>query len=366
MRNIKQIKDLKGKKVIVRVDFNVPIKNGKVEDSFRIKKSLPTIKYLTERGAKVILISHLGKGEESLMPVARELNKFIKVKFVPDMIGLVVTLAIENMKNGEVILLENLRKEVWEQAGDKGYAKTFRIWGDIYVNDAFSVCHRRDMSVVVLPKFLPAYAGLQLEEERKNLRRVFKNPKHPFLFILGGAKFQTKVPLIKKYLKSADHIFIGGALAHDFFEAKGYEVGKSLKSGNNYETVKILRNKKIFLPTDVLVLSGGKLVNKKVENIYAEDNIIDVGSESVKALEEMVKKAKFILWNGPLGKYEDRGEKATKKVLKLVAASKAESILGRGYSIFNFKNETRRQILFCLYWRRSYIRISSSRHVARN
>ena len=204
MRNIKEIKNIKGKKVLVRVDFNVPIKNGKVADDFRIQKALPTITFLQKKGAQIILITHLGKGlppvraggaqagGETLMPIAKCLNKSIKVKFIPEVLGEKVTKAVSSMKNGEVILLENLRNDAGEQSLNKVFAMNLAKLADIYVNEAFPVSHREASSIVLLPKLLPAYAGLQLENEVKNLSKAIKNPKHPFLFILGGAKFSTK------------------------------------------------------------------------------------------------------------------------------------------------------------------------------
>jgi len=223
MQTIRSLKNIKGKTALVRVDFNVPIKNGKVIDDFRIKKAIPTIKFLLKKGAKVILISHLGKdGTESMKPVEDCLRKYVK-------------------KN--VTLLDNVRKYPGEEKNDPKLAKELAKLGDFYVNDAFSVSHRAHASVVGIPKYLPSYAGLQLEEEIKNLSKVFKNPKHPFLFILGGAKFSTKMPLIKKYIKIADNIFIGGALLNDFLKAKNYEVGKSLVDGASYDIEKIINNK---------------------------------------------------------------------------------------------------------------------------
>ena len=171
-----------------------------------------------------------------------------------------------------------------------------------------------------------------MEEEIKNLSKVFKNPKHPFLFILGGAKFSTKMPLIKKYLKLADYIFIGGALLNDFLKAKGYEVGKSLVDDTR-GIEKILKNKKLILPTDVVVSSGDKLLNKKVTEAGKDEIILDIGSESIKMLEPYIKKSKMVLWNGPLGKYEAAGGGATKKILKIVAGSKTESIIGGGDTV---------------------------------
>jgi len=339
MRSIKQIKNIEGKTVIVRVDFNLPIKDGKVEDDFRIKKSLPTIKFLQKKGVKIILITHLGQGGETLAPVAKVLNKFMKVKFVRDIIGIKVQKVVAGMKNGEVILLENLRNNKGEKGCNKIFAINLAKLADIYVNEAFPVDHREDASIVLLPKLLPSYAGFQLSEEVENLSRAFKNPKHPFLFILGGAKFSTKMPLIKKYLKLADQVFIGGALANDFLKASGDEVGKSLVDNTNYGISAILKNKparysgKLILPVDVVVRSGNKLVNKKVNEVKKDEIILDIGKQSVKNLAPFIEKSKLILWNGPLGKYEDGGAKSTEDVLKLVADSKAESIIGGGDTV---------------------------------
>jgi phosphoglycerate kinase len=333
MRSIKQIKNLKGKNVLLRVDFNVPIKNGKVEDNFRILKSLPTIKLLQKKGAKIILITHLGKGGDTLLPIAKVLNKFVKNKFIDEVVGSKVDKAVKEMKNGEVILLQNLRNDKGEQKCDKFFAEQLAKLASIYINESFSVDHREDASIVLLPKLLPCYAGLQLEQEVKNLSHAFKNTKHPFLFILGGAKFSTKIPLIKKYLKLADCVFVGGALSDDFLEAEGFEIGQSLVDEANYGISEIIKNKKLVFPDDVVVKKGNKFINKKVNNIEKDETIIDIGDESVKKIELLIKKSKFILWNGPLGKYEDGGAKATKKILKLVASSKAESIIGGGDTV---------------------------------
>jgi len=333
MKSIKSLKNIKGKVVLVRVDFNVPIKDGKVEDDFRIKKAIPTIKFLREKGAKIVLITHLGKGGESLLPVASALDKFIKTKFVPDILGKDACDIIFNMKNKEVVLLENLRNDEGEKSKDINFAKNLAKLGDFYVNEAFSVSHREDSSIALVPKFLPSYAGFQLEKEVKNLSQAFKKPKHPFLFILGGAKFSTKMPLIKKYLKIADNVFIGGALANDFLKAKGYEVGNSLIDGTNYGIEKIIKNKKLILPDYVVVKSNGKLIEKKSNEVCKDDVILDIGSEEEKKLKELIKKSKLILWNGPLGKYEAGGAGFTKKILKLVANSNGESLIGGGDTV---------------------------------
>ncbi len=330
MRNVKQVKNLKGKKVLLRVDFNVPIKDGVVEDDFRIRKAIPTIKYLKQKGAKVILITHLGKGGDTLLPVATSLQKLIQSKFVANILGLDAEMAVNSMKEGDILLLENLRNDKGEQGCNQFFASSLAKFGDIYVNEAFSVDHREDASIVLLPKLMPAYGGLQLEAEIENLSRAFKKPKHPFLFIIGGAKFSTKLPLIKKYLKLADHIFVGGALLNDFLRAEGDEVGSSLVSEDSFGVKDLLGNKKILLPEDVIVKSGDELINRPVRDVHHSEFILDIGAKSVKNIAPLIKKAKLILWNGPLGDYEIGGDTATKKILKLVASSRAVSIIGGG------------------------------------
>jgi len=312
------------------MDFNAPIANGEVTDDFRIIKALPTLKFLQEKGAKLVLISHLSKEGDTLLPVAKALNKFLKTKFIADIAGEEAQKAVREMKDGEIILLQNLRNDKGEQECDKTFAEKLSKLAEIYVNEAFPVNHREDASIVLLPKLLPAYAGFQLEEEVKNLSRAFVDPGHPFLFILGGAKFSTKMPLIKKYLKLADQVFVGGALSNDFLKAKGFEVGASLVDDANYDFAEILKNKKLILPIDVIVKSNDQLKSRKVDEVRKDENILDIGNETVLNLAPIIEKSKFILWNGPLGKYEVGGDKATKEVLKLVFKSKAQIIIGGG------------------------------------
>jgi phosphoglycerate kinase len=333
MRGINQIENLKGKRVLVRVDFNLPLKDGQVEDVFRIKKALPTINFLQKGGARIILITHLGKGGDSLAPVAEALNGFIPAKFIPQIVGQEVKNAVDEMQDGEVILLENLRNNEGEQACDMSFATALAASGEVYVNEAFPVDHREDASIILLPKILPAYAGLQLEEEVKNLSHAFKEPKHPFLFILGGAKFSTKLPLIQKYLELADHVCVGGALANDFLKAKGYEVGRSLVSEDRYGIQEILKNEKLVLPEDVVVKKGEEMIEKGVGEVLPDEIILDLGKKTEEKINSLINQSQIILWNGPLGKYESGGAQVTKDILKTVAASKAESIIGGGDTV---------------------------------
>lgn len=328
MKSISTVKDLKGKVVILRTDFNVPIKNGKVVDDFRIRVALPTIKFLKKNGANVIIISHsdLNDDTQTLAPVARELAKHIKVRFIKETLPSKLTLA-----RGEVVLLENIRRENGEKKNDSKLANALALLGDMYVNDAFPVSHREHASIVGIPRLLPSYAGLQLEKEIVHLSKLIKKPAKPFLVIIGGAKFDTKLPLIKKFLKIADHVFVGGALANDFLKLAGIEVGKSLVE-EGYDLQSILKNKKILLPIDVEVVRDGKAISCALEEIQPEDVIIDSGKNTTKLLSKIVANSKTVLWNGPLGKYESpHGKEASLAVLKALTKNrKCFSVIGGG------------------------------------
>lgn len=336
MKSIKEIENLKGKRVLLRVDFNVPIKDGKVVDDFRIQKSLPTIQYLAKKGAIVILIAHAGyDGEQSLEPIAKILQKYVKNStFIKTSIHSSETdTLVKALKSGSVTLLENIRREVGEKKNDVSFARGLSRLGDMYVNDAFSVSHRNHASIVSLPKFLPSYAGLQLIDEMSHLSSVFENTKHPFLFILGGAKFDTKLPLIKKYLPLADTLFIGGALANQVFKEQGYQTGVSLVENVSYNLPRLVKNPKIILPIDVTVFDGktSKVVSPK--SLSLNDSMVDAGPEIVKILEEKIKEAKMILWNGPIGKSSGGFDQATRQLLKAITKSKATSIIGGGDTV---------------------------------
>lgn len=335
MKSIKDLKDIKGKKVVLRVDFNVPISNGKIIDDFRIKKVIPTILFLQKKGAKIIIISHIGNdGKESLLPVSDRMKKYIKgINFIKTPIFSNETEGIVNsLKNGEIVLLENLRREEGEKKNSPSFARALSRYGDIFVNDAFSVSHREHASVVGITKYLPGYAGLQFIAEVENLSKAF-NSSHPFLFILGGAKFETKIPLVKKFLRQADNIYIGGAIANDFFKAKGYEVGTSLVGPSNFQIPLILKAKNLILPIDVEVNKGQKNSFVNADNVKSDEMIVDIGPESILKLKDLIKKSEFILWNGPLGKYENGFGGATEEILKAIAKSSATSIIGGGDTV---------------------------------
>lgn len=335
MKTIKDLKKIKGRKVLVRVDFNVPIKDEKIVDDFRIKAAIKTITYLQKSGAIVILMAHLGDdGSNSLEPIFLKLKKLVSgVRFIKSNVLSDETKGIvDSMKPGEVALLENIRRDDGEKKNLPSFARGLSRLAEFYVNDAFSVSHRAHASTVGITKYLPSFAGFQLVDEVNNLSKAF-NPKHPFLFILGGSKFETKIPLIKKFLKTADNVFIGGAIANDFIKAKGYEVGTSLVGGDNSQIKSFLKIKNLILPTDVVVEKNGKSRNVNIDEVKSDECILDIGKDSVKKLEELVNHSKFILWNGPLGKYESGFGGATENVLKAISKSKALSIVGGGDTV---------------------------------
>ncbi len=331
IQSIKDAGDIRGKRVITRLDLNVPIQDGKVVDDLRIQKSLETLNYLKNAGAKTIILAHLeGKGGATLAPVAEYLNTIFSVTFVKDFLNKESTMTvIDSMKDGDIVLFENLRVSEGEKKNDPSFALYLSQFGDLYVNDAFSVSHRAHASVVALPALLPHYAGFNLLEEINHIKAVF-HPERPFLFILGGAKFETKMPLIKKFMTLADHVFVGGALANNFFKEKGLNVGASLVSEGNYNLVEYLNDRKLILSTDVVVKSPNGVVVKKVAEIADEDCIVDVGPQSVEDLKPVIASAKFVLWNGPMGNYEEGFKDQTEAIAKIIAETGVQSAIGGG------------------------------------
>ncbi len=330
MLSIKKIGNIKNKTVLLRADFNVPIEGDKVTDTFRIDKTLQTIDYLVSKKAKVVIISHIGNdGKSSLLPIAKYLaKKKYKGYFENSDDFEYIKDSAMDLSEGEVLLIENLRRWDDEKKNGVRFAKFLASLADAYVNDAFSVSHRKHASVVGVPKLLPSFAGFQLEEEIKMLSKALK-PKKPFLFILGGAKFDTKLPLLKKYLASSDGVFVGGALANTLLKEKGFEIGVSLSDETKIPSA-ILKNPKLLLPMDVTVLRKNKLIEVSVEEVEEGDNIVDAGTETLTRIKPLIDKAKLIVWNGPLSKSGLNDDAGTKDLLKLLAKSKAETIIGGG------------------------------------
>ncbi|MEK7621597.1 MAG: phosphoglycerate kinase [Patescibacteria group bacterium] len=322
---------LRGKKVLLRLDLNAPIEGGEVKDDFRIVSSLPTIEYLRVAGARIIIVSHLGREpKESLRPVARFLERSFPVQFCPSVSNL-APLAADLSESG-VLLLENIRREAGEETNDDNLARALAVSADLYVNDAFASSHRTHTSIVGVPRYLPGFAGLRLAKEVANLTRAF-SPAHPCLLILGGAKFDTKLPLMERFISIADKIVVYGALAHAFFKELGYELGESLVDKETKLARPFLHHPKIILPADVRVKNGEQVFIKTPDTLVAADNILDVGLVSLEQLWPAIAAAGFILWNGPLGNFERGFKGSTEAVAKFIATSNAESIVGGGDTV---------------------------------
>ncbi|MFH1446028.1 MAG: phosphoglycerate kinase, partial [Chloroflexota bacterium] len=351
MFNKKMVTDLdvKGKKVLVRVDFNVPLKDGKVGDDTRIKAALPTINYLLENGAAVILCSHLGRPKDvadpafSLKPVAEYLGGLISapVKFAEDCIGEKAEESAKALKVGEVLVLENTRFHKEEKKNDPSMAKALASLADMYVNDAFGSAHRAHASTTGVAEYLPAAAGFLLQKEIQYLGNAIAEPQRPFVAILGGAKISDKIGVIENLLTKADNILIGGGMANTFFKAQGYEMGDSLVEDEVVDIAKALMEKsggKLMLPVDVVIADAFD-ADANTRTMDRGDvpegwRVLDIGPKSVAAFAAVIKDAGTVVWNGPMGVFEfPEFAQGTFGVAKVVADSKAVSIIGGGDSV---------------------------------
>lgn len=332
MKTLRDIPHLQGVKVLVRADFNVPLKGSVVADDFRIRTTLATIDFLRARGAKIILVSHLesNEGENlSLEPIAQRLTGLkVPVVFLKQMRGAYEYIN-QKMEDGDCILLENLRMNEGEKENDAGFAQELASLADVYVNEAFSVSHREHASIVSVPKIIPGYAGIQFEKEVSTLSRAF-TPAHPFVFVLGGAKFETKLPLVSRFIELADTVFVGGALANDLLKAKGNEIGVSLLSKSKLDFSGFIDSPKLMIPDDVVDQTNAV---KAADAVGIHDKIVDAGPHTLRLLREKIASAKFILWNGPLGMYEQGCKAPTWDLARMIAEATirgAETIVGGG------------------------------------
>ncbi|PWH18507.1 MAG: phosphoglycerate kinase [Anaerolineae bacterium] len=351
MFNKKTIRDMdfKGKKVLVRVDFNVPIKDGVVSDDTRIRAALPTIQYLLDQGAAVILCSHLGRPKEgpdpqfSMKPTAEHLAKLIgkPVAFAEDCIGPIAEQAASQLKPGEILVLENTRFHKGETKNDPEMAKQLAALADVYVNDAFGSAHRAHASTEGVARLLPAVAGFLMEKEIQYLGQAIANPQKPFVAILGGAKISDKIGVIRNLLSKADQVLIGGGMANTFFKAQGYPVGDSLVEDEALDVAKEILaegSTKLRLPVDVVIADkfedGAQKKVMSMGPIPDGWRIMDIGPETVEAFRKVILPAGTVVWNGPMGVFEfPNFAEGTFKIAKAVAECKGTTIVGGGDSV---------------------------------
>ena len=322
LRTLKQLKNIKGKRAVLRVDFNVPIDRRGVTDDTRIRETLPTIKFLVKKGAAVVIITHLGRPEGKtvdglkLDAVAKQLSKLLHkpCKKIGSATDKTTAKRIKELKPGNVVLLENIRFHPQEETCEPAFVKKLASLGDIFVNDAFAACHRKHASTAGIAKLLPSYAGFLVEREIKNLTPLLKKPARPIVVIVGGAKIDTKIGLIKSFFGKADAILIGGALANTFLAAEGFDIGRSLYEKNKIETAREIlmlaekRGQTLLIPEDAVVADSAtnyaKTLDLPLEDIEGDMKILDIGGRTRHRYVTEIRSAKTVIWNGPMGLYE--------------------------------------------------------------
>ena len=344
--------DLKGKRVLIRVDFNVPVKNGVVTDATRIKAALPTINYILDGGASLVVMSHYGrpKGQKnmdfSMAPIRAEFEKLLgkPVKLAPDVIGEEVEKEVKALKPGEVLLLENVRFYPDEEKNGEEFAKTLASYGDLYVNDAFGTAHRAHASTEGVSHFLPAYAGFLIEKEVKFMAPLLENPEHPFVAVIGGSKVSSKISVLESLVKTCDTIVIGGGMAYTFLRVLGHSVGTSLVEDDYQETAKAFlaaaekKGVKVILPVDHVCADkfDENATPVAVDSVDIPEGLmgLDIGPKTVALIVSEMKSAKNVVWNGPMGVFEFSAfAKGTEAVAKALAESDAISVVGGGDSV---------------------------------
>ena len=339
--------DVKGKRVLVRVDFNVPIKDGRIVDDTRIRQAVPTIQDLVNRGGRVILMTHLGRPDGQVdeaartTPLAQRLSELIgrPVMHLDDCIGPAVEAAVRQMRDGDIVMLENVRFHAGETKNDPTFAKQLAALGELYVNDAFGTAHRAHASTAGIAQYLPAVAGLLMEREIQTLGRILQDPPHPLVAIIGGSKISTKIGVLRSLLERVDRLCIGGAMACTFLKAKGLSMGRSLVEDDQLDVARALMSQQgggtLVLPLDAVVAEdarpGVKVETVAIDALPADKKVLDVGPMTVERFLQTCDGAAAVVWNGPLGVYEvppfDRGTDALAEGL---AGSDAETIIGGG------------------------------------
>lgn len=339
MRTIRDIPSLHNTTVLLRAPLNEPVVNGHVASDFRIRRAIATIEFLAKAGARVVVCSHIGRAPtETLKPVYDVIaERLPNVTFSPESIGPSARATARALTPGDILILENLRQHPGEVANDSEFSRELAQIADVFVQDAFDTCHRHHASIVGVPTLLPTYAGLLLVEEVQELSTAL-TPEEPALAIIGGAKFVTKEPVIKKMLELYEHVFVGGALANDFLFAKKYPLGASLLSGADKDLIEtLLHNDRLVLPEDVIVAEPDADVSvshiSALDAVKEKEAVLDAGPQTQATLGKLTAVAKTILWNGPLGHYENGFTDGTKALAQAIGASTAHSIVGGGDTI---------------------------------
>lgn len=330
---ISDVTELEGKRVLVVGGIDVPVQEGEIVETFRLDRIKPTIDFLQKAGAKIILIGHIGHDvPESTLPVAR----YFGLEYVDSLDPKVISEKVATLNSGEGIVLKNVRSDAREEKNDESFARELASCADLYVNEDFPTSHRSYVSIVGIPSFLPSYAGLEFESEVKHLSSAL-TPEHPSLVIFGGAKADTKIPLVHQFAGKADVLFVGGSLANTLFKVKGYETGVSLVDGDLQEAKKILDYTNVILPVDVMACAENMCLTKSPDALEPNENMLDIGLDTIQQLGKEISKAKFVLWNGPLGVYEKGYKEGTESLAKILAESKAITIVGGGDTVASIK-----------------------------
>ncbi len=330
--NLPLLKDatVRGKRVLLRLDLDLPVAGGVLRDTYRLERSRQTLEFLRAQGAKTLIISHIGRDpKETLRPAFDYLKEIIPIKFISSLRE--AKEKMTHLHEGGFLLLENLRSFGGETTNDPVFTEELASCADIFVNEAFAASHRSHASIVGVPKLLPSYIGLVFAEEVEQLSKTF-SPAHPALVILGGAKFETKTPLIGKFLKIADTVFVCGALSNDIYKARGYETGTSLVSPH-LPPAFLRANPKLQVPVDVVARGAQGSRTKSADTVLLDEKIVDAGPETLADLRALIERAKFVLWNGPLGEYEAGFDAGTIALAEMLAESDAETIIGGGDSL---------------------------------